>query len=103
MDHAKARLLYEEAADAGVVDAWVLIGMLYSLGHGLDTNLSEAVQYYRRAAEAGSPDGQHFLGWSYHQGAGVESRKVVEIGRRSRKWYICKWIGMGVLRRTRSR
>lgn len=42
---------YQEAAEDGIAEAQYKIGLMYTLGQGVEKNLPEAVFWYRRAAQ----------------------------------------------------
>lgn len=65
-DYATARKEWEQAAEAGDLDALFNLGQLYRLGNGVAQDLDKAVDYYRRAADAGHVAAQGNLGTLYY-------------------------------------
>lgn len=65
-DYGTARAEWEQAAEAGNLDALFNLGQLYRLGKGVARDLDRAVDYYRRAAEAGHVAAQGNLGTLYY-------------------------------------
>jgi TPR repeat protein len=52
-DFAKARELYEKAADKGSAEAMFNLGMLYDYGYGVAQDLAKAREWYEKAADKG--------------------------------------------------
>ncbi len=63
---------WQEAVDAGDVNAMFNLGILYANGQGTEKDAEQAINLYRRAAEAGLAAAQHNLGLAYYQGLGLE-------------------------------
>lgn len=74
---------YKAEADAGDADALYLLGFMYQMGKGVETNLTEAVRLYRMSAEQGNSRGQCALGLMYSFGAGVKTNQAEAI-----KWIL---------------
>jgi TPR repeat protein len=70
-DYGQAAIWYRKAAEQGDVDAQVLLGLLYDLGHGVPQDFTQAASWYRKAAEQGNVDAQYYLGTDYDSGQGV--------------------------------
>ncbi len=66
----KALLLMEEAADAGNVNAQVLLGVIYGAGKVVAEDKKKARELWEQAADAGNPKAQYLLGKLYDEGAG---------------------------------
>jgi TPR repeat protein len=81
-DYATALKLWRPLAERGNADAQVLLGNMYSEGHGVPQNDAEAVSWYREAAEQGNAMGQQSLGDSYNGGFGVPQDYAEAV-----KWY----------------
>jgi hypothetical protein len=62
-----------KAGEKGVVEAQLLLGAQYLLGHGVRRDPGAARQWYRKAADQGHPKAQTILGLLYMNGAGVEA------------------------------
>lgn len=81
---------YEEAfntllpcADAGVMDAEAIIGLLYMLGLGTSRDLLQAIKFLTSAAEKGSGVAAHNLGTLHLTGEPDLSNDEAE----SKKWF----------------
>ncbi len=61
-----------EAGKKGIVEAQLLLGAQYLLGHGVKKDPVEARHWYKRAADQGHPKAQTILGLLYMNGTGVE-------------------------------
>lgn len=70
-DYAKALELYTQAAEAGQVDAQLLLGFLHFNGDGVAQNYNTSVKWFTRAARQGDPRSQAQLGIMYENGQGV--------------------------------
>jgi TPR repeat protein len=64
--------LFKSAAEQGLTEAQMDVGVCLAKGLGVATNLSEAAKWYRKAAEGECPVGQLNLALCYHQGLGVD-------------------------------
>ena len=73
-NYGPALRAFEEAADAGNVEAMMHLGMMYSQGQGTPVKVDEAVAWFRKAAVAGDSQGMCNLGAIYYQGRGVPQR-----------------------------
>ncbi|MFC6582713.1 SEL1-like repeat protein [Sulfitobacter aestuariivivens] len=67
----RAAELYQQASDAGMIDAQVSLGVLYQEGIGVKKDLAIARRLYEPAAEAGHARAQNNLGLLYVRGEGV--------------------------------
>jgi TPR repeat protein len=67
----EALIWYQQAVDAGSLNARVDIGMMYEFGWGVQRDSSVALRWYQSAARAGCPRGMVSLGRSYQEGIGV--------------------------------
>jgi TPR repeat protein len=68
----KALEWYQQAADAGLGEAWYLVGVCYEVGIGNAGDILRAVRSYERAANLGLPEAMEKLSSLYFSGAGVE-------------------------------
>jgi TPR repeat protein len=75
-DYSKAIKWCEDAADAGLAEAYTLLGVFSALGHGTPKNLDKALSYYKTAAELGDPYAAQNLGEIYYFGKGVVAEPV---------------------------
>jgi uncharacterized protein len=64
-------------AKRGDTVAAVLLGRLYSTGHGVPQNYYEAAKWFYRAADAGNGGAQYALGMLYNKGEGVRRDYVL--------------------------
>jgi hypothetical protein len=69
--YGEALIWYQQAVDAGSLNARVDIGTMYEFGWGVERNPTTALQWYRSAAQAGLPRGLFAIGQSYQKGVGV--------------------------------
>ncbi len=76
-DAARARPLFEKAAEGGIADAWFRLGKIYHEGLGVDQDYAKAFDYYVQAAKRGVPEAQHNVGAMLVSGRGVK-RDYVE-------------------------
>jgi TonB family protein len=58
-------------AQAGDASAQMWLGAAYEQGRFANTNLPEALKWFRKSAEQGNPDAQYALGQMYEGGRGV--------------------------------
>ncbi|MGI9463633.1 MAG: tetratricopeptide repeat protein [Aestuariivirgaceae bacterium] len=70
-DYPKALKLYTEAAEAGNVDAQLLLGFLNFSGDGVAQDYATALKWFLRAAAQGDARSQAQLGVMYENGKGV--------------------------------
>jgi len=70
-DAAEATRLLLPLADGGDAEAQMLLGLEYTLGQGVQQDLTQSVIWYRRAAEQGHAPAQAALGAAYANGRGV--------------------------------
>lgn len=71
-DYEYALKLIMPLAEAGDARAQTNLGMLYSLGLGIQKDFAKAAYWTRKGAEAGNPKAQSNLGLIYFFGNGVE-------------------------------
>ncbi len=81
-EYSQAAVYYRKAAEAGSVDAQLMLGVCYYNGEGVEKNAMEAVKWFRQAAEQGSSCGQIYLGMCYFKSEGVEKN-----AREAVKWF----------------
>lgn len=60
------------AAEQGDAEAQNNLGIMYTLGDGVEQDFGQAAECFRRAAEQGYAEAQNNLGVSYRDGKGVE-------------------------------
>ncbi|MEL0206452.1 MAG: tetratricopeptide repeat protein, partial [Alphaproteobacteria bacterium] len=70
-DYATALREWTPLAEQGHVEAQYILGVMYSIGQGVEQDYATAAEWYRRAAEQGLADAQHNLGVMYALGQGV--------------------------------
>ena len=80
-DYAQAVQWDRKAAEQGLAEAEVYLGLMYENGTGIPQDYSQAVQWYRKAAEQGLAAAQNNLGLMYYDGRGV-TRDYIE----AHKW-----------------
>lgn len=61
----------KKAADAGIAKGCWILGLAYSKGRGVETDLAQSVRYYERGSELGDAACQNSLGVFYVNGEGV--------------------------------
>ena len=64
------------AAEQGVTDAQLRLGLMYQMGQGVRQNYNESGKWFRNAAEQGDADGQLLLGLANWSGRGVAQDPV---------------------------
>lgn len=64
-DYAGAMKELAPLAQAGNVDAQVLLGKMYMLGQGVPKNTDTALQWFRAASDQGNAEAEFFLGAMY--------------------------------------
>ncbi|MDO8332209.1 MAG: DUF4124 domain-containing protein [Fluviicoccus sp.] len=69
--YAEALPLLREAANAGEVRAYTLLGMIYFKGWGTTKDYHESFKWFQLAAQAGEADAQANLGFQYERGLGT--------------------------------
>jgi TPR repeat protein len=77
-----ARMLYEQAAQKGFVNAMYELGVMYDKGDGVEQSYRKAFEYYEQAAQLGDADGQFGLGLLYATGQGVTKDEP-----KAKKWW----------------
>ena len=63
---------YHKAADAGDAGAMTNIGAMYTKGHGVKQDHTEAMRWYRKAADKGEANAMFNIGSMYANGHGVK-------------------------------
>lgn len=69
---AKAKMLFEKAAEADNSRAQRLLAKMYYRGEGIEPNLSKSIEWMTKAAKNGDVTAQMKLGEWYHRGIGVK-------------------------------
>jgi TPR repeat protein len=59
------------AANHGYADAQLILGTLYTMGHGVPKDATQAAFWHRKAAEQGRRDAEFMIGYDYERGNGV--------------------------------
>jgi hypothetical protein len=67
-----ARIMYEQAAQQGSVDAMYSLGTMYYNDQGVEQSYEKAFEYLQQAADLGFAQAQFNLGGMYNNGDGVE-------------------------------
>ena len=77
----KALVLCKKAADAGLADAQIHLGRMYSSGYFVKKDMAKAAEYYAMAAEQGDAEAMLALGSAYRFGEGVpkDYKKAIEL------------------------
>jgi hypothetical protein len=83
-DHARARMLLQEAWQDGISRSAVRLGAMNEHGEAGPKGGKAAETWYRKAAEQGDIMGQHYLGQLYRNGAPGIKRNGTE----SLKWHL---------------
>ena len=81
-EEADAVSILVSNAEAGDPEAQNDLGYCYQHGEGVETDLEEAVKWYKLAAEAGNAEARNNLGYCYQYGEGVETDLEEAV-----KWY----------------
>jgi tetratricopeptide (TPR) repeat protein len=81
-DYAKARELWEKAADKGDARAMSYLGQVYANAHGVARDYAKARERYEKAAAKGEAEAMSYLGFLYEKGEGV-----VRDYAKAREWY----------------
>jgi len=81
-DYAKARELYEKAADKGDAVAMTNLGTLYANGDGVTQDYAKARELYEKAADKGDAVAMFNLGALYANGDGVTQDDA-----KAREWF----------------
>lgn len=76
-DPARARALWQRAAEQGDCEAQTSLGWLLTLGEGGARDPAAAVQWYQRAAVQGHAAGQLYLGLKLRDGEGIARDPVL--------------------------
>jgi Sel1 repeat len=80
-DQARARVLWQQAADQGHAEAMNNLGVMYDAGDGVPVDFALAFKWYRAAADRGLALGRLNVGKMYLRGDAVERDEV-----RARAW-----------------
>ena len=84
----KATPWYQQAADAGVIEAQFALGSLYYKGKGLPKDLGRALEYFTSAAEAGLLAAQYNLAMMHTAGlAHTKEYNADQDRQRAYKWF----------------
>jgi TPR repeat protein len=70
-DYKEALKWYGLAAECGDIRSMVRVAKAYSLGEGLEHNLTEAAEWYKRAAENDNNEAKAQIARCYEEGVGV--------------------------------
>jgi TPR repeat protein len=81
-DRVKEEMWFRRAAEDGVAQAGLWLGVAYEQNKFGTTDLVEAAKWFRMSAEQGDPDAQVSLGDMYEAGEGVERNYA-----RAAEWY----------------
>lgn len=76
-DHASARAIFKQCAEAGYTSAMTWMSQLDDNGLGADENPDAAAEWDRRAAELGDPVGQFNYGLDLMRGRGVSQDEAL--------------------------
>ena len=76
-DHKEAYKMFQLAAQAGLQDAYVNLGVHLMNGQGCARNEVEALRWYEKAAAMGDANGLSNLGNAWRDGRGGRARDVV--------------------------
>jgi tetratricopeptide (TPR) repeat protein len=71
-DFLEAMKWYRQSAAQGDADAQHRIGVMFTLGYGVEKDYVEAVKWFHQSALQGDPQSQFSLGLRYANGEGVE-------------------------------
>ena len=88
-EYVAAREMFEVFARSGNADAEELIGVMYTLGLGVERDDVRAFDWYLRSSLKGHPGAQSGLGWYYEVGRGIPEPDLV----RAYLWYALSAIG----------
>ena len=82
INYSKAAELFQQAADAGSLDAQAWLGSMYLRGHGVAKDGARAAELIKSSANAGSPVGLRFTGLLYEKGPTVSQDYL-----QAKSWY----------------
>jgi len=82
-DYAESVKWYRKAAVQGHASAQTWLGVMYSLGFGVNRDYKAAAKWYRKAADQGNVLGQLRIARLYSQGKGV-----IKNLKEAEKWYL---------------
>lgn len=74
-DHVRALMLFEEAANAGLVEAMFKAGKMYYSGEGTQTNKKVAFDWFLKAANKNHMRAQKMCASMYLMGDGIDSNE----------------------------
>ena len=63
--YAAALTEFTVVAEQGNPDAQLIVGKMYMIGQGVETDSDQAIKWFKAAATQGNPDAQFFLGAMY--------------------------------------
>src|SRR6516225_5024659 len=63
--YAIALTEFTAVAEQGNADAQLIVGKMYMIGQGVETDSDRAIKWFKAAAVQGNPDAQFFLGAMY--------------------------------------
>jgi hypothetical protein len=66
-------LYLSQMAEAGMREAYILLGDAYRKGQGVKKNINEAVGWYEKAVAAGERFGNECIGMMYYEGTDIEA------------------------------
>lgn len=72
--YRKALEFYEEASEAGNIEAMNNAGYMYIHGQGTETDGEKAMDYFRKGADQGNAMSMYNVGWLYDCGSGTVKR-----------------------------
>jgi TPR repeat protein len=61
----EAAVWYRKAADQGMAQSQLKLGLLYSAGKGVSQDYNEAAKLFLKAADQGMPEGLFFAGVAF--------------------------------------
>jgi len=82
-DYAESVKWYTKAAEQGHARSQAWLGVMYSLGFGVNRDYKTAAKWYRKAADQGNVLGQLRIARLYSQGKGV-----IKNLKEAEKWYL---------------
>ncbi|MGB6300323.1 MAG: tetratricopeptide repeat protein [Rivularia sp. (in: cyanobacteria)] len=82
-DYVKAFELLKPLAEQGNAEAQCIIGSIYDLGLGLESNALEAVKWYKKSASQGYGVASNNLGTIYYSG----KEGIVRNRAKASEWY----------------
>jgi len=81
---------YIKAADLGLPEAQLSLGIIYDKGMGIVQDFEKAFYWYQKAADQGDSTAYYYLGFLYHEGRGVEQdyEKARKLYEKAVKWEV---------------